>query len=534
MQEPRTVAEAFLNAVDEFADNEAIVGADGRRFSYADMAGEVTRMVVALRALNCRPGDRVAIWLANRPEWIFLEYACALMGLLLVPVNARYRADEAEYVLVQSRAKLLFTQDRFLTNDYLARLHEIAGGPLGEGERPSIPKLPHLERIVVMDCTPPPGAVALAQVLGAEVPAVDLHALAAARTPDDPLWLFWTSGSTNRPKGAILGQEGVTNVWNYTLRARITGNDRILTTFPVYYIGGNYWSLLAAMLHGGAVIMSWELTAEEIVRMCRDEKVTVLNGIPFMLKDIVHDPAYDPAAFETVRMGFFGGATLPPEDTKTIFDRIGYDYMIQVYGMTELHGFATTTEPDDPMEVMMLTCGRALPGFDIRLVDPETGEDVPDGEPGEFITRGNRLLDYEGISDEDRARFFDAEDYYHTGDVLRMRPDGRYEFVSRIKDLIKVSGENVAAAEVELVLKTHPKVFTPQVIGVVDAARGEVPAALIELHEGQTLELEELRAWCHSRMAPFKVPRRLHIVPPGGWPRAASGKIARFKLHELL
>lgn len=534
MRRPNTIAEAFVNAVAAFPDNEAVVGADGSRFSYTELGAEVARMVAVLRSLDCGKGDRVAIWLANRPEWTFLQYACALLGVVIIPINARNRAAEAEYVLAQSRAKVLFTQGHFLTNNYLARLQEIADGPLGTGERAGIAKLPVLERVVVLDGDAPPGTMAFDRLDTSGAAAVDMAAMAAQRRPDDHLWIFFTSGTTNRPKGAILQHNAIVNIWDWTHLVRMRVDDRILTSFPVYYVAGNYWCLLAAMVHGAAVIMSGELTADETVRLCREEKVTVLSGIPFLLKDIIHDPAFDASAFETVRMGFIGGAVFPADDTREIVERIGYDYLIQVYGMTETHGVTMSTAPDDPFDIMVSTCGRPLPSFEIRLIDPETGQDVPDGEPGALITRGCRLVDYEGMSEEDRTQFFDDQGYYHTGDVLRKRPDGRYEFVTRARDLIKVGGENATAAEIERVLKEHPKAFTVQVIGVPDAQRGEVPAAFFELQPGESLELDELRDWCRSRMAPFKAPRHLRIVPPGGWPRTATDKIARFRLNEML
>ncbi len=532
---PQTVAQAFIKTTTSVPEKEAIVSADGRRYSYAELRREVERIVQALQALGYGPGDRVAVWLSNRPEWVFVEYACALLGAVLVPVNARFRAEETAYVLHTARAKALFTQPRFLTNDYLGRLQEIAGGALGREDRTEIAALPDLEHIVLIEGEPVAGTLSLEALQGRAAGRLDLEALAAKVQPEDPAWIFWTSGSTGHPKGAVLSHAAISNIWNWTtLAAEMNGDDRILTSFPIFYVGGNFWCVLAALVLGATLVMSAEFDAESIVRSCRDEKVTVLSGIPFMLKEIVHDPNFEPEAFTTVRVGFFGGATMPQADIETLIERIGYKHFLQIYGMTELQGISVTTLASDPRDIQLTTCGHLLPGFELRLVAPETGEDIAGEGTGEAWFKGRIILDYEGVSAADRARLFTPDGWLRTGDVLHRRADGRFEFVTRVKDLLKVGGENVAAAEIERVLKDHPKVFNVQVIGIVDDRRGEIPAAFIEPADGAELTLEELRSWARTRMAPFKVPRRLRLVTAEEWPRTSSAKIARYRLLELL
>lgn len=532
---PQTVAQAFIKTTTAVPEKEAIVGADGRRYSYAELRREVERIVRALQALGYGPGDRVAVWLSNRPEWVFVEYACALLGALLVPVNARFRAQEAAYVLKTARAKALFTQPRFLTNDYLERLREVAGGDLGRGDRAEIATLPDLEHIVLIEGEPVAGTLSLEALQGRAEGSPDLEGLADQVRPDDPAWIFWTSGSTGHPKGAVLSHSSISNIWNWTtLAAEMNSEDRILTSFPIFYVGGNFWCVLAALVHGATLVMSAEFDAESIVRSCRDEQVTVLSGIPFMLKEIVHDPNFDPDAFATVRIGFFGGATMPQADIETLVERIGYEHFLQIYGMTELQGISVTPRASDPRDIQLTTCGYPLPGFELRLVDPDTEEEIDGEGTGEAWFKGRIILDYEGLTAADRAKLFTPDGYLRTGDVLHRRADGRFEFVTRVKDLIKVGGENVAAAEIERVLKDHPKVFNVQVIGIVDDRRGEIPAAFVELAPDVELTLEELRSWARPRMAPFKVPRRLRIVTADEWPRTSSAKIARFRLLELL
>ncbi len=536
---PQTVADAYIRTTRRVPDKEAVVSADGRRYTYGEVQHEVERLATALHILGCRPGDRVAVWLANSPEWVFAEFACAVLGVLIVPINARFRPDEAAYVLKTASAKLLITQPSFLSNNYLERLYEIAQGPLGEGDRAGIENLPELEHIVFTYGEAVPGTVSLSSLLerteNADV-TLDFEALAAERKPEDPAWIFWTSGSTGRPKGAVLPHHCTSNVWNWTsLAAGIDENDRILTSFPVFYVGGNFWCILAAMVHGATLVMSAEFDAESVVKACEQERVTVLSGIPTMLKEIVHDPEFDASAFSSVRVGFFGGATMPHQDIVTLVERIGYETFLQIYGMTELHGISMSTLATDPQDIQLKTCGTPLPGFELRLIDPDSEEVVEGVGEGEAWFRGRTHITYEGLTTEELAQFYSEDGWFRTGDVLRRRDDGRYEFVTRTKDLIKVGGENVAAAEIERVLKDHPAIFNVQVVGVYDDRRGEIPAAFVELEEAaEPLTLEVLRAWSAERMAPFKVPRKLKLVSAEEWPRTQSAKIARYQLASLL
>lgn len=536
---PQTIAEAYIRTTQRVPDKEAVVSADGRRYTYAQVRTEVERLTTALHTLGCRPGDRVAVWLANSPEWVFAEFACALLGVLIVPVNSRYRAEEAEYILKSARAKVLIIQPSFLSNNYLERLHAMAGGPLGTGEQAAIAGLPELESIVLAYGEEVPGTVALETLLQRAERAnieLDFEALAAARRPEEAALIFWTSGSTGHPKGALMSNDCISNVWNWTtLAAEIGENDCILTSFPVFYAAGNLWCILASMVHGATLVMSSEFDAQSVVEACRKERVTVLSGIPFMLKEIVHDPNFDPSAFASVRVGFFGGATMPRADIEVLLEKLGYEHFLQIFGMTETQGIALTTLASDSREIQLDTCGKPLPGFDIKLVDPETQQEVKGSGAGEAWFKGRIHLAYEGVSDAEKRQFYSEDGYFRSGDVLRRRPDGNYEFVTRVKDLIKVGGENVAAAEIERVLKEHPSVFNVQVIGVVDDRRGEVPAAFVELESGEPeLTLEALRAWASERMAPFKIPRKLRLMRGDEWPRTSSTKIARFQLTSLL
>ena len=528
---PRTVAEAFFRAAARYADRTALVTAAGESISYGELRGRVAVAISVLRGLSCGAGDRIAIWLPNCPEWPVLQYAAALLGLVIIPVNLRYRAAEAEFALRQSGAKVLFVQDAFLTNDYLQRLEEIARGPLGRGSRAEIGALDRLEYIVRMAGTDSvPGTLYYPHLRTRARPADDLSELAARRAPEEPLWIFWTSGSTSQPKGAQLPQSAIENVWNWTLRVRFDSGDRVLVSRPYFYIAGNYWCMLAPLLHGALAVIGQLFTPNEIVELCRRERITVLSGNPLLLKAVVDDASYDAAAFKQVRFGYLGGSSFSTEDLGLIKRKIGYRYVIHTYGMTELQGFVTSTDPDDSPDIVAGTCGTPLPGFEMKLSHIETGEQVHGSGEGELCTNGRGRVDYQGMSAADRAKLFDAQGWFRTGDLMRRCEDGRWTFLGRVKDLIKVGGENVSSGEIEAVLLRHPHIKQAAVISVPDKRRGEVPAAFVEAAAGKRIDPIDLAVWCREQMAPFKVPASFDFVESGSWPMTSSGKIAKRQL----
>jgi acyl-CoA synthetase (AMP-forming)/AMP-acid ligase II len=361
-------------------------------------------------------------------------------------------------------------------------------------------------------------------------PADDLAELAARRAPEDLLWIFWTSGSTSTPKGAQLTQSAIENVWNWSVRVRLGGGDRVLVSRPFFYIAGNYWCMLAPMLHGAQAVIGQLFTPNEIIELCRRERITVLSGNPLLLKAVVNDSSYDARAFEHVRFGYLGGSAFLSEDLRLIKEKIGYEYVIHTYGMTELEGFVTSTGPDDPPEIVAGTCGTPLPGFKMKLRHLETGEEIRGSGEGELCTTGRGLVGYQGISAADRAMLFDAQGWFCTGDIMRRRDDGRWQFLGRVKDLIKVGGENVSASEIEAVLQRHPKIGQAVVVSIPDPRRGEAPAAFIEAIAGERIDPEDLTRWCRDQMAPFKVPVSFDFVEPGAWPMTSTGKIAKREL----
>jgi len=527
---PGTLAQAFADSVARFSDREAIKPQDGEAITYAMLEQRVLTALAVLRHMGIEQGDRIAICLPNRPEWADLTLAAALAGVCVVPINVRYRPEELHHALLGSGVRVLFSQTQFLSNPLLERLQAIAGGALAGPAHP-IDSLPMLKHIVLIDGKADQGVLSYNVLSDQAAPVTaSVASLAAERSGAEPMWLFWTSGTTSRPKAALLPQSTVEIISEWTTLAGYGPDDRVLTSRPLFYIAGHFWSLLGPLLKGACSVIGSHFTAQEMVQLCKSERITILSGNPVMFKRLIQDSAFDPEAFAHVRLGYFGGSALPPDEMKRIQAAIGFNAMLQTYGMTELGGFIMSTLPGDSLDVACESCGYPFTRIDLKIVSPESGLEVPDGEVGMLLTRGQKLIGYVNQTDEERARLYDEEGWYRTGDLMRRLANGRYQLVGRFKDLIKVAGENVSAGEIEDTLMQNEAVSLAAVVARPDSDRGEVPVAFVELHTQGALDMAALRAWSRARMAPFKVPTEFYEVQSRDWPMTSTGKIAK---HEL-
>lgn len=529
---PESLARAFARNVERYAGNEAIKPPDGPAISYADLGRRVREALAVFGHLRLTAGDRIAICLPNSPEWAVMTCAAALAGLCVVPINLRYREDELLHALSGSGAKVLFAVTQFLSNSVLDRLRALAGGSFGGAkERGPIAALPRLEHLVFCDDADVPGSASYAGLARACSPVqTSFHELADTRSGEDPMWLFWTSGTTSRPKAALLPQSTIEIVWQWTTLAGYRPDDRVLTSRPLFYIAGHFWSMLGPLVQGACSVIASRFSAEEMVQLCASERITILSGNPVMFKRLIQSDAFDAGAFRRVRLGYFGGSALPLDEMRKIRDAIGFESLIQTYGMTELGGFIMSTLPTDSLETACASCGAVFTDIELKLVSPDTGRPVAQGETGLLLTRGQKLIRYENLPEEERSRLYDAQGWYRTGDLMRQLPDGRYQLVGRLKDLIKVGGENVTAAEIEDTLMQHPAVSLVAVIGRKDADKGEVPVAFVEFKPGAALSVAELKAWSKAHMAPYKVPADIYEMQAQEWPMTSTGKIAKHTL----
>jgi fatty-acyl-CoA synthase len=512
-----TIDANLRRAVASFADREAVVDvATERRCSYRELDEAVEAVARGLLGRGIAAGDRVGIWAPNCLEWFLVQYATARIGAILVNINPSYRTHELDYVLRQAEIGTLVTAVAFKTSDYRGMVDEVRDG------------LPGLHDVVYIG--DPTWAALLAD--GSTVTSEAVAERSAQLTFDDPINIQYTSGTTGFPKGATLSHHNILNNGYFVGEVcGYTEADRICVPVPFYHCFGMVMGNLASTSHGACVVIPAPgfdpvATLQAVV----DEQCTSLYGVPtmFIAELAVPDfPGYD---LSSLRTGIMAGSPCPVEVMKRVISEMHMDEVTICYGMTETSPVSTQTRADDSLDRRVSTVGRVHPHLEVKVVDPETDQLVPIGEPGEFCTRGYSVMRGYWNEPEKSAEVL-RDGWMHTGDLATMDDEGYLNIVGRIKDMVIRGGENVYPREIEEFLYTHPDVVDAQVIGVPDERYGEELMAWVRLREGaEPLTADALRGFCHGKLAHYKVPRYVHVVED--FPMTVTGKIRKVQMRE--
>jgi len=499
----QTLATALARVARERATQDALVIA-GRRVTYGDLWQSVQQVARGLYESGIRRGDRVAVCMQNSVEWVLCFYGAATIGAVTIPVNTRFKAEELEYCLRQADVRLLLIVERFLKIDFIDMLRRIC--PALDGKLPDA-RLPRLEQVIVLGGDVPAAAISFGQLLArgsgaANLPPFETH-------PDDVLLMQYTSGTTSYPKGVMLTHDNMLrNAAYVAARFDCKPGDRYYSARPFYHVAGTTLSLLAALASGATLFSSPHFEPEEALRVMSAEECTLTSGNDTMFLMLCNHPN-----FERYPLKLRGGwASAGPEASRQIVERMGMHGLCHAYGLSEASPNVCMSHHDDDLEKRINGWGHVLDEVEVRIVDDTTGVDQPPGSSGEILVRGWSVMKGYYNMPEQTARAIDAHGWLHTGDLGIMDADGRLRFLTRIKDVLRVGGENVAPAEVEDVLHRHPKIKHAQVIGVPEPRLTEVPAAYVILREGEHLTPDEIIAWSKERMANFRVPRYVKIV----------------------
>ena len=501
----------------------------GRRSSFAELSAGVDRLARGLIGLGVRPGEKVALWMVNRPEFIEAMFAVMKIGAVLVPINTRLRTEDTAYILGQSDSVALLIADRSGPVDYLGMVRELApslrAGTVSDG------RFKHLRLVVSAGDAPRAEALhwTAAQAAGDAVDAAALRARAAAVDPDDIAFFMYTSGTTGFPKGAMHGHAIVRNLVDRASRMAITPADTIMMYLPLFHLFGFSDGALMSMVTGARQVLTETFDPDESLALVERERATILHGFDTHFKELMEAHERSPRDVSSVRTGILAtgmSSSVPiARKARTMLGRF-----LSGYGMSEFGVGAALSALDSTEEQCTEASGFPAPGYEIRVVDPLSGADQPSGVPGEILVRSYMTMrGYYGKPAE-TAQALDRDGWLHSGDMGVMREDGHLRFMGRYKDMLKIGGENVDPMEVEAFLMSLAGINLAAVVSFPDARLSEVGVAFVRREPGHALTDAEVLAHCKGRIASFKIPR--HVVFVEDFPMTSSGKIQKVKLRE--
>jgi len=515
---PRTIPGVVERAARDYASLEALVD-ERARTTFAQLADMAVVSARALVAAGVEPGDRIAIWAPNTTEWVHVALGVYAAGAAIVPLNTRFKGAEASYILNRAGAKLLFTVTDFLDTNYVELLR--AADPAVS-----------VREIVVLRGSPAAGTLDWQQFLerAQQAPAAEVAARSAALTADSLSDILFTSGTTGRPKGAMLTHGA--SVQAYDIWSTVVGlraGDRYLVVNPFFHAFGLKAGILAALIKGATIVPHAVFDVEAVMRRVVEEHVSMLPGPPTVYQTILDHPRLADFDLSSLRLAVTGAASVPVELIRRMRDELKFETVVTGYGLTEATGIATMCRHDDDAETIATTCGRAIPGTEVRVVGDD-GKVMPTGQPGEVVVRGYNVM--QGFVDDPEATrdAIDGAGWLHTGDIGVLDDRANLRITDRKKDMFIIGGFNAYPAEIENMISEHPAVSQVAIVGVPDGRMGEVGYAFVVARSGRTVDADALIAWCRERMANYKVPRHVQVVD--ALPLNASGKVLKYELRE--
>ena len=523
----KTIGAALDEAAQRYGNKVATLFHNGA-VTYNQLKQTSDLVARGLLDLGIGKDDKVAIWMAGYAEWAYVYFALARLGAVMVPVNTRYRPEEVAYVLNKSKATLLVFKEE---KNYLSLLKELCPGA---GELATfVPneKLPYLKTVVVSSDRRLSGCISFDDLIkaGADVSPERLEHAAAKVTPEDLAMIQFTSGTTAMPKGALLFHVAMLRGAYYGSKVlKLTDTDRFFSPQPFFHVGGSIKVMLAPIVSGCTMVVQPYFDAGEALELMERHRCNVLMGHqPHFIEYLNHPDLKNKKLMLEKGMIFAS-----PEVNKRVHNEMGIKKLISPYGLTETHIGGTVCEMDDPLELRMMTVGRPMPGVEIGIREPQGEQFLPAGEPGEVCFRG--WCTTKGYFDDPQRteEALDDQGWFRTGDLGIIGPDGCVRLIGRIKEMIRVGGENVAAADVEAVLLKHESVKQAVAVGTPDPRLVEVVALFVELKNGRQAAEKEIIDFCRLHLASFKVPRKVIFVQE--WPMSGAGKIQRYLLKESL
>ncbi len=531
-----TLGDLLLRAANEYPDTDAIVFPEQRQ-TYAELVERAYQRARGLQALGVRPGDHVGLLLPTCMEFPEFFFGIALCGAVAVPINARYQSGELAYLIENADLVTIVTTDQIAEHvNFVERL--TAGFPgLDRSKDPlklNIKGAPKLRTMVLLGSSEPKGLVTESQFdeMAAERSVDDVQITRMRVRIRDPGLILYTSGTTANPKGCVLSHEAIVrnSIALGRFRYQLKHEDRFWSPLPMFHIAA-ILPMVAIFDVGGAYLTMSYFDAGVALEMLEAERATATYPcFVTIMSDLIHHPNFSKTDLSRITLMNSNFAVQPPGIKEAMLKAMPDAIYVGSYGMTEAAGTVCTGELTDSLEARCTRLGTPLPGLEVKIAGPD-GKEVPTGERGEILIRGYCLIDEYYKDAEKTAEAFEADGFFHTGDIGSFDAEGQIMFHGRTKDMLKVGGENVAAAEIETYLAGHPAVKLAQVTGVPDERLQEVPAVFVEKYDDQEVTEQELIDFCKGKIASYKVPRYVRFVTE--WPMSTS-KIQKFRLRDQI
>ncbi|WP_031513208.1 AMP-binding protein [Desulfofalx alkaliphila] len=530
-----TIGQVLEDVAKKYPDNDAVVYTDrDLRLTYSEFNSKCRLVARALMALGIKKGEHIAVWATNVPEWVLMQFATCKMGAVLVTVNTNYKAFELEYLLKQSDSTSLFMIGGIKNSNYYDIIYELCP-ELKDAEPGQLKsqRLPLLKNVINLTDEKKPGMFTWSDLLAMadQVSEEELDERMASLDPDDVINMQYTSGTTGFPKGVMLTHTNlVGNARSVAQCLNFSHKDRLCIPVPFFHCFGCVLGTLTCVVSGATMVPLESFNPYRVLETVEKERCTAVHGVPTMF--ILELECLDKGNYDlsSLRTGIMAGSPCPIEVMRKVIDKMNMTEIVITYGQTESSPGITMTRTDDPIEVRVNTVGKALPNVEMKVVDPNTGEELPPGVQGEVCARGYNVMKGYYKNPEATALAIDQDGWLHTGDLGVVDEKGYLKITGRLKDMIIRGGENIYPREIEEFLYTHPKVKEVQVVGVPSQKYGEEVLAFIKVKEGTVLTKEEIQEYCVDKIARYKIPQYVLFVD--SYPVTASGKVQKYKLRE--
>ncbi len=536
LDQKMTLAQAFDNWAEEYSRRVALVFRD-ERIDYQTLHDRVNRMAKGLVRLGIEKGDKLGLLMPNCIEWAISFFAGAKIGAIVVPISTRYKTFELGTILKHADIKVLIAKDEFLKINFMEMIHELVPEVKRTRKEEGInsEKFPQLRSIICLSNQNFEGIYNFNEVmneLSREIGQKTILEKQAQILPQETLSIIYTSGTTGSPKGAMLRNFAV--VKKAFDRGHYYGfgpEDKLLLSIPLYTQWGcNAW-LFCILTYGGCIILQDHFEPGEGLRLISLERCTIASGVPAIFQMFMENEKFHQYDLSSLRKANVGGDFVQREFLLKVLKEFGNPEVINGYGLTEATGLLTGSKYDDPLETRLETDGKIFPDIEVKIIDPETGQDMLIGKEGEIVTKGYHLMQGYYKNPEETGKMIDQQGWLHTGDLGFFNEQGYLKFKGRIKDMIRSGGFNIFAQEIEELICQHPKVKAAAVVSVPDIKMGEISVAFIILKENQFCESEEILEHCRNKIANYKVPKKAFFLKEV--PVSATGRVQKYQLKEV-